>query len=136
MARVKGTGISHQASATRLPRATFPGMGNNTRTRCDICKLALRRSNLARHMRNRHALPRQSPGGSSPASPTTSVTFSDSPKQGLRLKIKLPALARVHRDEGLDEGDRGKGTRDASCRPLQELRRNCSGSSPSSTPGR
>ena len=93
MARVKNTLRRGLGETLGLPRARFPiNRQAQPLAACTECGMVMRRSNLARHARNRHGKGRVvRPGENSPA---TSVRLSKSPREGLKLKIRLPAVDR------------------------------------------
>ena len=97
MARVKNTLRRELGEAVGLPRAKFPVTRTvQTVATCSECGKAVRRSNLARHVRNRHARGRGVQSGV--GSPATSFQLSESPREGLKLKIRLPAVDRRLKD--------------------------------------
>ena len=95
MARVKNTLRRGIGETLGLPKAKFPA-AKETLAACNVCGLTLRKSNLARHARNRHERGRVLRPEAS--SPTTSVKLSKSPREGLKLKIRLPAVDRRLQD--------------------------------------
>ena len=75
---------------------------------CPVCGKIVLKSNLARH-KKRHVRGRWVRDESPPGSPTPSILLDASPRDHLRLKIRLPAVARVLREkevESLSVGDR------------------------------
>ena len=137
MARVKNTVRANNPEDTKLPRAVFGEeehvsgkktvsehvsgkktvgeqnvSGKKTvsekKASCPVCGKIVLKSNLARH-KKRHVRGRWVRDESPPGSPTPSILLDASPRDHLRLKIRLPAVARVLREkevESLSVGDR------------------------------